>query len=171
MIAWLTRRLLLLRVLRAVWRYRGRILDHGDEYQMELATALQSKVNATFGGRFALGGYRIALRVLVAVAIAMAMAAIALALLLWQLHPVAALLALVAAVPAALLGWWRLVWGAPLDWLDRHADPTRSVPLAELPDRLLTLAGQTRSLANVPGRLADELEALAADGVDHGHDG
>ena len=66
-------------------------------------------------------------------------------------------------VPGLLLAWWRVTWGAPLDWLDEHADPSRTVSTAELPGHLRALAAQTRSLAHVPARLSEQLEALAGD--------
>ncbi len=162
----LTRRLLLLRVARAAWRYYGRVDAHHDAYERELATTLHTLVTERLSGRLALGSYRLAMRLLTILAIALAAIALLLAASLWRLEPWSSLLALVPAVPAALLLWWRLAWGAPLDWLEEHADPNVQLPLSELPERLQQLANETRSLANAPARLSEELDALAAEVAD-----
>lgn len=151
------------RLLRAVWRYRGRIEAHGNAYQAELATAVRTALDQRLLGRTALGGYRLAMRLLLVGAGGLAVLAVLLAFGLWQLEPWLALLAVVPAAGAGLLGWWRFVWGAPLDWLQEHADPERTVAIGELPARLHQLARESRSIANVPARLGDELEALATD--------
>lgn len=166
MIARITRRYLLLRCLRALWRYHGRLDEHGTAYQVELATALRTQVDATFGGRAFIGTYRFVLRALLGAAIAVAVLAVLLAIGLWQVDPRLALLAVLVALPAALLAWWRIAWGAPLDWLYEHADPDRTIALGELPGRLRELAAETRTISNVPARLADELDALADSGAD-----
>lgn len=150
------------RLLRALWRYRRQIAEHGDAYQAELATAVHTQLDAALGGRVALAGYRVAMRLLVAGAIAVALLALVLGALLYRIEPELALLAIPVAIPAGLLTWWRLLWGRPLDWLDQHADRSRTVPLEELPTRLRALAAETRTIANVPARLADQLELLAA---------
>ncbi len=150
-----------IRLARALWRYRGQLEDHGDDYQAELATMLRTTIVSTVVGRMALSTYRFAMRAMIAGIAALALFALVVAVSLWQLSPWAALLALLPAGGAVLVGLWRMSWGEPLDWLTEHADPERSVTLAELPTRLRALALETRSIANVPGRLADELEALA----------
>lgn len=155
-------RLGLVRLLRAIWRYRGQLAAHGDAYQAELATAVRTQLDAGLGGRVALTGYRFAMRLLLFGAITVALLAVLVAVLLYRVEPPLALLGILVAIPAVALGWWRLVWGRPLDWLDEHADPARTVPLEELPTRLRALAAETRTIANVPARLGDELEALAA---------
>lgn len=152
-----------LRLLRAVWRYRGRIEAHGAAYQVELATSVRTALDARAVGRAALGGYRLAMRALISAAIALVVLALLVAALLWQLEPWFALLALPVLLGAAALLWWRFTWGAPLDWLTEHADPEREVPLRELPTRLRALAAEARDIANVPERLSDELDALASD--------
>jgi hypothetical protein len=151
------------RVVRALWRYRGRIAGHGDRYQAEIATAVRTALDARVGGRAALASYRFAMRLLLGLVIALALIALATAVGLWQVDHRLALVALVPLLGAGLAAWWRLQWGAPLDWLDEHADPDREVPLGELPARLRALAAETRGLANVPARLSDELELLAGD--------
>lgn len=161
-------RIRLVRLLRAIWRYRRQLAAHGDAYQAELATAVRTQLDAGLGGRVALAGYRVAMRLLLFAAIAVAGLAALLALLLYRVEPQLALLAIVVAIPAVVLGWWRLLWGRPLDWLDHHSDPSRTVPLEELPQRLQALAAETRTIANVPARLADELDALAATPPDPG---
>lgn len=162
------RRLSTFRLLRAVWRYRGRIEAHGGAYQTELATAVRTALDARIVGRTALGGYRFAMRLLLGAAIVMAILTVLGAISLWRTtdEPLAALLAFPFAVIAGVLGWWRFVWGAPLDWLSEHADPDRTVPLRELPQRLNELARETRSIAHVPARLSEELDALAGDVAD-----
>ena len=152
-----------LRLLRALWRYRGRIHAHGNAYQAELATAVRTALVERFAGRAALGSYRLAMRGIRALAIVMAITAGAMALALLVVMPWLALLALLPAVAAGVLLWWRFTWGAPLDWLDEHADPARTVTIEELPGRLRELARETRAMVDVPARLADELDALAAD--------
>lgn len=149
------------RLLRAVWRYRGRIEAHGGAYQAELATAVRTALHGRALGRSALTGYRLLLRALVFGAVALIALAALLAWLLWKVDPLLALLALPFVIAGCALGWWRIVWGAPLDWLDEHADADRTVSLAEMPGRLRTLAGETRKMANVPAQLAEELDALA----------
>jgi hypothetical protein len=149
--------------MRALWRYHGRIANHGDRYQAEVATAVRTALDARVGGRAALAGYRFMMRMLLLLAIALALVAILTAVGLWQLDHRLALVGLLPLVGAGVVAWWRLQWGAPLDWLDEHADPEREVPLRELPARLRALAAETRGLANVPARLSDELELLAGD--------
>ena len=155
-----------LRLLRAVWRYRGRIEAHGDQYQAELATAVSTALDERIAGRVAIRGYRLAMRLLLVGAIALAALAVILAALLWRANAWLALLALPVLVGAAALAWWRLTWGAPLDWLTEHADPDRVVPLRELPTRLRALAAESRRVANIPERHSDELDALAGDVAD-----
>lgn len=155
-----------LRLLRALWRYRGRIEAHGDQYQAELATAVRTALDERLAGRVAIAGYRLAMRLLLAGAIVLAALAVLLAVLLWQTNAWLALLALPLLAGGAALAWWRVTWGAPLDWLTEHADPDRAVPMRELPARLRALAAESRRVANVPGRLADELDALAGDVAD-----
>lgn len=152
----------LVRLLRALWRYRRQLADHGDAYQTELATAVRTQLDAGLGGRVALRGYRVVMRLIQVAAIAVGLLAVVMAVVLFRIEPALALLAIPIAIPAAVLGWWRFLWGRPLDWLDRHADPSRSVALDQVPERLRTLAAETRTIANVPARLADELDALAA---------
>ncbi len=150
-----------IRLVRALWRYRGQLEAHGTAYQVELATTVRTSLVSTTPGRLALNGYVFAMRVMIAGVAALALFALVLATALWQYSPWWALLALLPAGGAVLLWIWRMSWGAPLDWLREHADTERTVTLAELPSRLHALAGETRSIANVPGRLADELDALA----------
>lgn len=150
-----------IRLARALWRYRGQLEGHGDAYQAELATTLRTTVVATVPGRMALSAYRFAMRLMIAAIASLVLFGIVLAIGLWQLSPWASLIALLPLAGAVLVGLWRLSWGAPLDWLTEHADPERSASIVELPARLHALARETRSIANVPGRLADELDALA----------
>lgn len=150
-----------IRLARAVWRYRGQLEGHGAAYQVELATAIRTTIVSTVPGRFALSGYRFAMRMLLAAIAVLVVIAILFAVGLWQLSPWASLAALVPLAGAVVVTLWRLSWGAPLDWLSEHADPSRQVTVAELPGRLRELAAETRTIANVPARLADELEALA----------
>lgn len=152
-----------LRMLRAIWRYRKRIEAHGDRYHQELATAVHTALREQFVGRAALGTYRLAMRLLVVGAIVAVLVALLGGTLLYLLHPLLTLVAIVPLVGAGLLTWWRIAWGAPLDWLQEHADPTRELSFAELPGRLHELARETRTMADVPARLADELDALAAE--------
>lgn len=150
-----------IRILRALWRYRRTITAHGDRYQTEVAVAVRSAIEANLIGSVGLTGYRMTMRTLMVGAIGLVIVGLLLALALWQVTPLLVLLALVPVAAGLLLLWWRFTIGAPLDWLDEHDDPARSVPLAELPSRLHELAIETRSIANVPARLADELDALA----------
>lgn len=150
-----------IRLARALWRYRGQLEAHGAAYQAELATALRTTILSTVVGHMALSAYRYAMRAMIAAIAALVLFTVVVAVSLWELSPWAALLALLPAGGAVLVGLWRASWGAPLDWLAEHADPDRSVTLNELPSRLQALASETRSITNVPGRLADELDALA----------
>lgn len=149
------------RLVRALWRYRGQLEAHGTAYQVELATTVRTSLVATTPGRLALDGYVFAMRVMVAGIAFLVLFALVLAAAMWQLSPWAAVLALLPIGGAVLLWMWRVSWGAPIDWLREHADTTRTVTVAELPRRLHALATETRSIANVPGRLADELDQLA----------
>lgn len=151
------------RLLRAIWRYRRRVAGHGDRYQVELATTVRTALHGRAAGRLALGAYRAAMRVLLVGAIVLGVLGLVAAWLLWQLEPWAALASLLLLVPAVALGWWRLAWGAPLDWLDEHADPDREVALTELPGRLRAVASELRELADVPASLSRELDVLAGD--------
>jgi hypothetical protein len=153
------RRLLVLRATRLA----ARTLGGGDPtpYEREVASALLAALRARASGRILLGGYRLAMRALVWSAGAWIVLALLAALALWQLHPVASLPAILVAAPAALLVWWRLAWGAPLDWLLEHADPEHEVPIAELPAHLRELAAQAGDGGEATGPLARELEALA----------
>ncbi|MCW2920688.1 MAG: hypothetical protein JWL76_562 [Thermoleophilia bacterium] len=157
------RRISPIRLVRALWRYRGQLEEHGTTYQVELATTVRTSLVATTPGRLALNGYAYAMRAMVAGIAFLVLFALLLAYAMWQLTPWAALAGLVPLGGAVLLGLWRLSWGAPLDWLREHADTTRTVTLAELPTRLHALAQETRTIANVPKRLADELDELARD--------
>lgn len=150
-----------IRLARALWRYRGQLEGHGGAYQAELATALRTTILSTSYGRLGFSAYRFAMRAMIAGIAALVLFTLVLAVALWQLSPWAALLALLPAAGAWFVTLWRMSWGAPLDWLGEHADPARSVSITELPARLHELAKETRSIANVPGRLADELDALA----------
>ena len=150
-------------LVRALWRYRGQLEDHGTAYQVELATTVRTSLVATTPGRLALQGYTMAMRVMVAGIVSLVLFALVIAAALWQVTPWASLVALVPLGGAVLVWLWRMTWGAPLDWLREHADTSRTVTLAELPTKLHALAAETRSIANVPGRLADELDALARD--------
>lgn len=152
-----------LRLLRALWRYRGRLEQQGSRYQVELATAVRTALDERVAGRVALGGYRLAMRLLGGAALACGALALVAGLLLWQADPWLLLLDLPLLVLTGLLAWWRLTWGAPLAWLEEHADPERTIPLAELPERLRALARETRDIAHVPARLSEELDALAGD--------
>lgn len=149
------------RVARALWRYRGRIEAHGGRYQTEIATALRTALESQVAGRMALGGYRLAMRALVVGCVLLAVLAVVLAVLLWRVEHAAALVGLVPLAGAGVLGWWRLAWGAPLDWLAEHADPERRLPLPELPGALRQVARELRQIADVPGALAQELDDLA----------
>ena len=152
-----------IRLLRAVWRYHGRIESHGNQYQAEVATAVRTALDERFAGRTALAGYRLGMRLLVVGVVFLLLLAALAGAGLWQVaHPLAPL-ALVPLVGAGMLTWWRLSWGASLDWLEEHADPDRVVPVRELPARLRALAAESRRMADVPARLSDELDALAGD--------
>lgn len=149
------------RLLRALWRYRGRIEAHGGQYQAELATAVHTTLDQRRVGRTALGGYRLAMRALVVGAVLLILLAVLLAVLLWRVDHRGALVGIVPLVPAGFLTWWRFAWGAPLDWLDEHADRSRTVTIAELPASLRRLAAESRRIADIPARIGDELEELA----------
>lgn len=150
-----------IRLLRAIWRYRGRIADHGAAYQTELAVTVRSALEERRLGAIGLAGYRLAMRALLWAAIFALVVAVALGLGLWQVRHELAIIALLPLAGAALLGWWRLSWGAPLDWLSEFDDPSRTVSAHDLPARLQALASETRGIANAPARIADELDALA----------
>ncbi len=152
-----------IRLVRAIWRYRGEVQAHGDAYQAELATAVHTTVHTTIFGRLALSAYRFAMRMLVAGVATAAFFTLVIAYALWQVTPWAATGALLPLVLVVLLVLWRLSWGRPLDWLDEHADHSRRVTVDQLPGRLRELASETRTIANVPARLADGLDQLARD--------
>ena len=152
-----------LRLLRAVWRYRGRLDDHGGRYQREVATTVHSFVRRRWLGRGAFALYRIAMRALLVLAIGLILLAAVGAVLLYRQQPQDALLALAPLAAGVWLGWMRMVWGGPLDWLREHADPEVDIPLGELPARLRALAAETRELGDVPGQLGAELDQLATE--------
>ncbi|MCW2962641.1 MAG: hypothetical protein JWM25_57 [Thermoleophilia bacterium] len=151
------------RLLRALWRYRGRIEAHGDRYQVELATAVRTALDRQLVGRVALRGYRIAMRALVVGAAVAGLLALVVAWLLWQVEPWAALAALLPLALCVLIIVWRFAYGAPLDWLDEFADPTRQVSPRELPGVLRELATELRDVADVPANISRELDSLADD--------
>jgi hypothetical protein len=102
------------------------------------------------------------MRAMMAVAALLVVVALAGGAVLWyEVDHRAVIVALLPLVGAGFVLWWRLAWGAPLDWLDEHADKQRTVTVRELPGRLRALAAEARSLANVPARLSDELDELA----------
>ncbi|MCW2923579.1 MAG: hypothetical protein JWM98_983 [Thermoleophilia bacterium] len=149
------------RLLRALWRYRGKIEAHGDQYQAELATAVHTTLDQRLVGRTALGAYRLAMRALLVGAVVLVLVAVLLAVVLWRVEHWAAAFSLLVLIPAGLLAWWRISWGAPLDWLDEHADPARTVSITELPASLRRLAAESRRVADIPARIGDELDELA----------
>lgn len=151
------------RMLRALWRYRADIEQQGREYQVELATLLASRLRAGAPGRVALRGYRLVLRAAAGVVALLLLVGALLAWAAWDAGwewGIAA--AALPVVAAAVVGWWWLAAGAPLRWLDEHADLERDVQLAEVPSRLRALARDTRTTADARRRLAQHLEDLAA---------
>lgn len=157
------RRVSTFRLLRALWRYRGRIADHGGRYQTELATTVRSALDRRTAGRVALVAYRGAMRALWIGAAVLLLVTLGLGRALWSIDHRFALAALLPAFATLWLVWQRFVWGAPLDWLDEHADPDRTMTVAELPGALRGVARELRELANVPASVSRELDALAGD--------
>ncbi|MCW2955356.1 MAG: hypothetical protein JWO69_225 [Thermoleophilia bacterium] len=149
------------RLLRALWRYRGRIEAHGRRYNVELATALRTLVETNAPMRAGVRLYRLAMRVLLVLAIGLGLVALATTVLLWREDARLALLALLPAALAGLLGWWRFAWGAPLDWYSEYADTTRTIPAREVPRILGELATELRGVANVPANVSRDLDDLA----------
>lgn len=156
------RRRIRFQLIRALWRYRGRIAQHGGAYQSELATAVKTALDARFIGRFAFATYYALMTVLLVLAVIAWIITVVVALVLgftagwWW-----ATIAILPAIGAGVLTYWRLSWGGPLDWLNEHADPARRVSLVELPANLRALAAETRTLADVPANISLELEELA----------
>lgn len=158
------RRVTTIRLVRALWRYRGRLAEHGDEYQAEVATAVRTALDLRLAGRVTLRAYRFVMRLMwVVVFICVLLALLTAAIIGWTAGDWWWLLGVVFLGPAAVLGWFRLSWGAPLDWLDEHADPARTVALADLPPRLRELAAQSRTMVDVRGNIAQELDDLAGE--------
>lgn len=156
------RRVTTIRLLRALWRYRGRIAAHGARYQVEAATAVRTALELRAAGRISLGAYRIAMRLMIIGIVLCLIAALTTGATIelfagdwWWL------LGAIFVVPAAMLAWFRSIWGAPLDWLDEYADPTRTVPLSELPRRLRELARELRHVADIPANISRDLDDLA----------
>lgn len=152
----------LLRLIRAIWRYRKQLDEHRRAYLVELATILHSEITAKTSGRVLLTTYRILMWILAALSIGLILLAAAVVLSLRH-HDWWMLTGLVFAVPGVWIGLQWLTWGMALRWLDEFADKSRTVSRAELPGRLRELAKETRGIANVPRRLSEELEALSRD--------
>jgi hypothetical protein len=151
------------RLLRALWRYRGRIAGHSDRFQAEVATAVRTALEQALAGRLALRGYRIAMRVLLIVGIVLVVGAIVAGVLLRHHAAIGALVVIVLLGPGIWALVLRFAWGAPLDWLNEFDDPAREVPIAELPARLRDISRELRDLTDVPGSISRELDELAGD--------
>ncbi|MCW2971842.1 MAG: hypothetical protein JWN72_115 [Thermoleophilia bacterium] len=158
------RRTSTLRLVRALWRYRGRIAAHGDRYQEELATAVYSTLDGRRAGRLALSGYRAAMKVLLVAAIVLLGLGLGVAALLFvQVGHWSALAGLLLLLPAVWMLVARFSWGAPLDWIEEHADTTRVVTVDQLPTNLRSIAAELRRLADVPTNISRELDQLAGE--------
>lgn len=151
------------RLARAIWRYRGRIAAHGDRYQAELATAVKTSIDQRAVVRAAFATYRMLMRVLLAFAIFLAVVTIVGAVLLFRADPQLTWFAVVGLIPVIWLFVLRFSWGAPLDWIEEYADPTRQVSIEELPGNLRAIAQELRGLTDVPANISAELDALATE--------
>lgn len=152
-----------LRLLRALWRYRRRLAEHGEELQQELAVTLRSAIETRPESSAALSGYRLTMRLFTVAWIVLVTLAVAVAVALWTVKPALALLGIVFLAPGVVMWVLRQTWGMPLDWLTEHDDPSRRVRRADLPGRLRELSVRTARLGNVPRAISDELAALAAE--------
>lgn len=149
----------LLRLLRGLWRYRGRLEQHHRAWLVEAATAVHTVLHGRLVGRAALTAYRLAMRLLLGIAVLLLLVA-ALPLLLAGVEWWSVALALVPAIGAVVASWYWFVWGAALRMLDEYADTTRQVPLRELPARLRELASEGKGLASVPKDLLRDLATV-----------
>jgi hypothetical protein len=156
---------LLPRIVRHVWRLRGRLAGPQAALTAELATALDTVIQATPIGRAALRTYRIAMGFVLVVAIALALAGAGVELGFRDSSA-----GLVVGIVLIALGvwaawqWW--TWSAGLRFLKEHVDPARKVPLAQLPSRFASLGREVAPTSETLGRELEEL-SRSLDGDKH----
>ncbi len=117
------------RVVRHVWRSRERLERQRDGLVSELATAIDSVLNAHVLGRSALTAYRLAMRTLLVAAILFVLAGAALAAGLRD-STIAVVVGIALAVGGCFLGWQWWTWSIGLRFLKQNVDPARQVPPA-----------------------------------------
>ena len=144
------------RVVRHVWRSRKRLEQQRDGLVSELATAIDSVLNAHVLGRSALTAYRLAMRTLLVAAILFVLAGAALAAGLRD-STIAVVVGIALAVGGCFLGWQWWTWSIGLRFLKQNVDPARQVPPRELPGRFAELATQARPTSETLSRELDEL--------------
>jgi hypothetical protein len=139
-----------------VWRLRGRLEAQRTGVLTELATALDSVLNAHPLGRAALGAYRLAMRALLAAAVLFVLAGAALGIGLRD-STFAVVVGIALAAGGVFLGWQWWTWSLGLRFLRAHTDPARRVPPSQLPGRFAQLARDTRPTSASLSRELDEL--------------
>ena len=148
---------LLPRIVRHVWRLRGRLERQQAALTSELATALDSLIQATAIGRAALRTYRLAMGFVLVVAILLVVAGGGVELGFRDSRP-GLVIGIVLIVLGLVAAWQWWTWSAGLRFLKEHVDPARKVSIAELPGRFATLG---REVMPTSAKLGQELEELS----------
>jgi hypothetical protein len=145
------------RLVRHLWRLRGRFEEQQGNLLSEIATAVDTVVDSNPVTRAALRAYRLAMRTLLLAALVGVLAGAALAIG-FRDSTLGLVAGLVLIAGSLFLGWQWWLWSAGLRLLKEHVDPARRVPLRELPAHLVRLADEVRPTS---GQVASELEELA----------
>ena len=148
---------LLPRIVRHVWRLRRRLEGPQAALTSELATALDSLIQATSLGRAALRTYRLAMGFVLVVAILLVAAGGGVELG-FRDSSMGLVIGIVLIVLGLVAAWQWWTWSAGLRFLKEHVDPERKVPLAQLPSRFASLG---REVAPTSATLGQELEELS----------
>jgi len=146
-----------------VWRARNRLESHRDGLVAEIATAIDSVLDAHALGRGALAAYRLAMHAVLVAAIGFVVAGAALAAGLRD-STIAVVLGIALGVLGCFLGWQWWTWSIGLRFLKRNVDPARRVPPRELPGRFAALAAEARPTSATLSRELDELGRTLRDG-------
>lgn len=164
MITLIGRRLLVLRIIRMAASVTGSSKTHA--FEVALATALRTELTRTKSGRFVLRTYKLAMSVLSFSAASWVLLALIVGIIVWKVEPWMSMVGIFFVIPSIILMIWRLVWGAPLAWLNEYDDSSKSLSLRELPVTLRQLAQEAQALNEVPAKLEIDLRTLANE-TDH----
>ena len=156
---------LLPRIVRHVWRLRRRLEQQQAALTSELATALDTVIQATAIGRAALRTYRFVMGFVLAVAILLVLGGAGVEL--GFRDSTAGLIIGIVLIALGLFAawqWW--TWSAGLRFLKEHVEPERKVSIAELPGRFASLGREVMPTSETLGRELEEL-SRSLDGDKH----